>query len=99
MTDTFETLEYHPLANLFPLLEGNQFKKLKHDILHNGKLEPIVLFEGKILDGRNRYRACVDLGLEPKTEELESLNAADFVNSKNILRRHLTTSQRSAIAA
>jgi hypothetical protein len=58
-------LESHPLANLFPLLEGSEFEELVADIKANGLVEPIVMFEDKILDGRNRYRACLAAGVEP----------------------------------
>ncbi len=56
-------LEFHPLANLFPLIEGAEFDELVADIRANGFRggEEIVLHEGKILDGRNRYRALCHL--------------------------------------
>jgi hypothetical protein len=62
-------LEFHPLANLFPLLEGKELDELANDIERNGLNEEIVLFQGKILDGRNRYNACRRLGLGLGTGE------------------------------
>lgn len=58
-------LEFHPLANLFPLIEGEDFRDLCEGMKAHGfrSGEEIVLFEGKILDGRNRYRAAVATGI------------------------------------
>jgi ribosomal protein L7/L12 len=53
----FKDLEFHPIANLFPLIEGEEFEKLVRSIRESGLQYPIILWEGKILDGRNRHRA------------------------------------------
>ena len=55
-------LGFHPLANLFPLTEGAEFEALKQDVAANGLRETVVLFEGQMLDGCNRYRACRQTG-------------------------------------
>jgi hypothetical protein len=52
----------HPLANMFPMIEGNAFEELKRDIAAQGILEPIRLYQGMILDGRNRYAAGKAVG-------------------------------------
>lgn len=56
-------LPFHSLANLFPLIEGEGFDALVADVKANGLLDEIVMHEGQILDGRNRYRAAVAAGL------------------------------------
>jgi len=91
--------EFHELANEFPLLGGDGFDGLVNDIREHGLREPIWLYEGKILDGRNRYRACQKIGIEPDTREYEGDGLEAFVLSLNLHRRHLTTSQRALLAA
>ena len=91
--------EYHELANLFPLMDENQYSDLVADIKENGLVESIVLHEGKILDGRNRYNACNDAGVEPNFVEYEGEDALSYVISLNLNRRHLNESQRAMIGA
>lgn len=90
--------EPHPAAEIFPLLTGAEYDAFKADIAKNGLREPIWLHEGKILDGRNRYRACQDTGTEPAFREYTGDTPIAFVWSLNGERRHLTASQRGAIA-
>ncbi|SHE67176.1 N6-adenosine-specific RNA methylase IME4 [Kaistia soli DSM 19436] len=66
MTDSSPAPAFHPLANLFPLIEGEAFAELVADIAARGLEDPIVLHEGKILDGRNRFRACQAAGVAPR---------------------------------
>ena len=98
-----DLLPFHPLAKNFPLMNGVEFNELVADVkANNGLHEPITLYQGKILDGRNRYRACLNAKVEPRFEEFEGNNAAAlaFVISKNIHRRHLKAKEkRDAIAA
>jgi N6-adenosine-specific RNA methylase IME4 len=92
-------MQFHELANVFPLIEGDEFAGLVADIGKQGLLEAIVLLDGKILDGRNRYRACVEAGVEPHFEEFDGEDPVAFVVSKNVARRHLDESQRALAAA
>jgi ParB-like chromosome segregation protein Spo0J len=104
--------EFHPFANAFPMMSDQEHAELVADIDAHGQREPIMLYDDdpcadgcdylpKILDGRNRYRACLELGIKPLYEHFEGDDAAvlAFVISKNLVRRHLTTSQRAMIAA
>jgi ParB-like chromosome segregation protein Spo0J len=86
---------------MFPLMEGDAFGELIADIQANGLRETITLYQGKVLDGRNRYRACREAGIEVKTEPFEGTeaDARAFVISKNIHRRHLTTEQKRDLIA
>lgn len=91
--------ELHPLCTLFPRLGGAEFDALKADIAANGLRHPIVLHDGMILDGGNRYRACVEAGIEPKTVKFDGTNIVSFVLSANLHRRHLSAGQQAAIVA
>jgi len=89
-----EEYEFHEIASLFPLMFGEEFAPFKKDIEENGLLVPIILYKGKILDGRNRYNACKELGIETKFEEYKGDKPVEYILSKNLFRRHLTTYQR-----
>jgi ParB-like chromosome segregation protein Spo0J len=91
-------MEIHELAKYFPPLEGEEFDLLVEDINKNGLLEPITTHEGKILDGFNRYRACLLANVEPRYVEFNRGSALDYVISYNIRRRHLTDSQKTALS-
>jgi hypothetical protein len=96
----FPTISEHEAAALLPAMSETEFSALVEDIRENGLREPIVLYEGKILDGRHRMRACEQLGLAPLTKEWDGKGAPEaFVASMNLHRRHLTISQRAMIAA
>jgi len=87
-------LEFHPLADAFPLLEGEEFEELVEDIAANGLHEEIVIHEDKILDGRNRYRACRETGVVPRYKDFDGDDPAAYVISANIHRRHLKAEEQ-----
>ena len=93
-------MKVHPIADLFPLMEGESFRALVEDIRAHGQLEPIWLHsDGRIIDGRNRHQACRELGISPKTRVWRgSGSLVEFVVSVNLQRRHLTASQRATVA-
>jgi N6-adenosine-specific RNA methylase IME4/ParB-like chromosome segregation protein Spo0J len=90
--------DLHDLCKLFPPMPEDQFNSLIDSIRDHGLLTPIMLHEGKILDGRHRYKACINLGIEPSFEEYEGEDALGYVIALNLSRRHLDESQRAMIA-
>lgn len=92
--------EYHEVANIFPMMSADEFSALVEDIRANGQRQPIYLHDGKIIDGRNRYRACQQLGIEPDTRVWDGVGSlVSFVVSLNLQRRHLTSSQKAVLGA
>lgn len=94
--------ETHQAADLFPMLGQDELRALADDIKANGQLEAIVLYEGKVLDGRNRLAACELAGVEPRTITIRFRSGestpTEWVLSKNLHRRQLTKSQAAAVA-
>jgi hypothetical protein len=91
-----QILPFHPLADLFPLMHGDEFDELVGDIERRGQRFDITIFEGQIIDGRNRALACQKAGKEPRYVQFEG-KAEDvprFIVSANIHRRHLRPDQR-----
>jgi ParB-like chromosome segregation protein Spo0J len=98
-----EPLTFHPSADMFPLMEGEEFDALVADINANGQHARIVLKDGMILDGRNRYRACLAAGIEPsfacRAYSDQITNTVAYVISANLHRRHLTQEQKRELIA
>lgn len=92
-------LEFHPLSQIFPLIEGAEFDDLVADIGTHGVREPIWLYDGQIIDGRNRYRASAVAGADCPMREYFGDDPAAFVVSLNLKRRHMNESQRAMVAA
>jgi ParB-like chromosome segregation protein Spo0J len=98
-------LTVHAYADLFPRMGDEEFKALVEDIRANGLRQPIVIYQGQILDGRHRYDAAKQLGRMLTDNDFTEFkpvgpdNALKFVVSQNVHRRHLNESQRALIAA
>lgn len=91
--------DIHPICKLMPEMTPAEYESLRKDVEKNGLLHPIVLHDGLILDGRHRYRACLDTGTEPRFETYTGTDPAGLVWSENGTRRNLSTSQRALVAA
>lgn len=93
-------LAFHDVAGIFPLMNDDEFRQLVADIATHGQREPIITHQGLIIDGRNRFRACLELDLAPVTREWDGEgDPTAYVVSLNLHRRHLNDSQRAMIAA
>ena len=94
-------LPVHPLAEIFPLLEGKDFDDLVKSIKDRGFWGHIWTLDGQVLDGRNRDRACEAAGVKPVYKEWdgEGGDPASFVLAANLDRRHLTIGQRAIAVA
>ena len=91
-------LKNHRYADIFPMMNEDDFNRLMEDVRENGLQEPIWLYEGKILDGRNRYKACQELGIAPELRKYQGSDPLKFVMSLNLARRHLNSSQCAFVA-
>jgi hypothetical protein len=88
----------HPVAAMFPLLEGPAYEDFKGKIEAFGLVDPIVVQGDLLIDGRNRLRVCLELGIEPRIEEYSSdLEVYHYILLKNLQRRDLTPDQRATI--
>jgi len=99
-----EDFEYSELSTVFPSFQGDEeFTHLVNSIKSEGLLEPIVIWKGKIVDGRHRHLACKEARVQPEYTHLPDDWSFDKVKSRvvalNVLRRHLTTGQRALAAA
>jgi site-specific DNA-methyltransferase (adenine-specific) len=91
-----ELLKNHPAADAWPMMDDKRFAQLRDDIKKNDQEEPITLCDGMILDGRNRYRACVDLGIAPITREYHG-NPWTYTWTMNGARRDLDDTVKGVI--
>jgi len=93
----------HPLADIFQPMGKEELQELVNDIRAHGLLQPIVLYQGMIIDGRNRYRACLIAGhtfVDANFKQLPSnADPRAYVISANVLRRHLTADQKRDLLA
>jgi len=98
---TDDPIAFHPLCELWPLLDGEAFEELAINIAAHGLRMPILLYQGKILDGRNRYLACGSAGVDPVFVEANAKDddeALELVWSLNHQRRHLTVTDKAFAA-
>lgn len=91
-------LKAHPIADIWPMMSDDEIRQLADDIKDQGLIEPVWIYEGKILDGRNRAAACEIAGVRIETKAYRGDNPVGFAFSLNEKRRHLQSGARAALA-
>lgn len=90
---------WHAAASIFPLMSEEELGVLAESIKQIGLQNPIVMLNGKVLDGRNRALACEMAGVSPTfTEWTGSGSPLSYVISQNLHRRDLTRGQKAFVA-
>ena len=96
--ESIGTYKVHAVANLFPILAGQAYSELRQSLEQNGQQQPIILYNGVLLDGRNRLKILLELGKQPVFEEYNgSLAPDEYILTANLFRRHLTDEQRTMV--
>lgn len=93
------SLQQHPLSAAWPKMKEADFAALVEDIRLHGQMDPGVIFEGQVLDGWHRYRACEIVGVEYRSSEFDGEDPRAFVISKNRHRRHESAAVLAVCAA
>ncbi len=94
-----DALTFHPACLAFPELPEDELQALAADIKKHGLLNDITLLDKQILEGRSRYKACKLARVKPRFVEWAGTGSpTEWVISQNLIRRHLTSSQRAVVA-
>ena len=99
MTTSDGSYPLSKLALLYTEIPPPEFQAMVESIRTGGLRRPITLWRGQIIDGRHRYEACLQAGVEPHFVELpDDADAFNYVMDENSARRHMSDSQRAVAA-
>lgn len=90
-------MKFHEYANIYRMLPETELAKLAQNIREKGQLLPITSYEGQILDGRNRYKACEIAGVDPRIEDYTGDDPLGLIASLNDHRRHDSDTERALV--
>jgi hypothetical protein len=99
MSTTICGYPIHPACDVLPMMPEAALEEMAEDIRRYGQQQPVVLYQGQVLDGRNRLRACELAGVTPEVREWTGTDPIRWVLSLNFHRRHLTEDQKSVVGA
>ena len=91
-----EPLTRHPLSALWGDMPEDQYREFVAGIEKRHIRQMIMTLDDKVLDGWHRYKACLELGIEPFFTEYARDDPVGYVIAQNANRRHLTPGQRTA---
>jgi N6-adenosine-specific RNA methylase IME4 len=95
-------LKPHPHRELIPPISPEDYANLLEDIKRNGILQPIdITHDNVILDGHQRVKAAMELGIEEvevRIPELVGIDEDEYLISVTMNRRHLTEAQKAVLA-
>jgi hypothetical protein len=98
---TKQELTLHPYAGIFPAMTAEEFSGLKESIQAVGQIVPITVYQGQVIDGKERLRACRELGIDPIVREWDGPGDGEsllnFVWSSNMVRTHHTRDQIATV--
>jgi len=92
-----DELRVSEIAKQMPSMTDAEYAALRESIAAYGLFEPIWLYRGEILDGRHRYRACVETDTPIRTREYDGDMPVTFAAQLNVRRRHLSLTQRAIL--
>lgn len=97
---TKKQLERHPLSETYgPPLSEDELRGLAEDLAQHGQHDPIILYEGKVLAGWNRYMGCLQKGLTPVTKEYKGDTPEAVAFGTNVIRRRMSSLQKAMLGA
>jgi hypothetical protein len=92
----------HPVLELIPPMRPREYEPFRADVAEHGVITPVEVDEhGVVLDGRERLRACRELGVDCARRIRIGLSEEEkftLVTSLNLTRRHLSADQRAVVA-
>jgi len=96
-------LPVHPMAMQYPWITGEKWESFRDSVEEHGIRVPMLVWKGKVVDGKNRQKAAMSAGKDcPHVELPESMAEADveeYVDLMNRERRHEDSNVIAAIAA
>jgi len=71
LNENWVDMPAHPATAIFPEMSEAEFKEFKADIAQNGLRQPILVYRNQVIDGRQRLRACKELGFAPRYKTVD----------------------------